>query len=757
MAIKEKDKIIEVNALEIPDELKQLPKWVLWRAEWDNKQKQYKKVPYSYAGYRASSTESETWTIFDAIHSLYEKNDSYNGIGFVLSNDDDYICLDIDDAVNPDTGQLQTDLALEMTELTYCELSPSGTGLHCFFKGELPSERKKKRSDLDIELYNNARFMTVTGESIGQSEICEVQATINNIVERYFKVEEPVKTFTIHPNRTNDLSDDEIMDIMMKSKNKDKISDLLKGNYEKYFDSPSEGVQSLLHYLAFYTSKDKGQMERLFLDYNNLTDKWNSKRGNTTWGQLELDKAISNQSEVFKNSNYDFNFEKSKSKKLKKGSWWIYPEGDTNYKPSFAHTIMAEYILQEKAIVRYPDADGEIYIYSPKSGIYEIDKTGRKMRSIIRNLEILKDNAVKEVRNYIIDTCDIKTEVNTDYVAAKNGLVHFKSKSFKKFTPDIFVISKIPTAYNPNAYDEFIDTTIQKVSCNHEATKINICEMFAQVLYPKILIDQIIYLLGTVADNGKSTVQHMIKATFDSGGQISSVSPQRLANNNFAGSSIYGKMANLVDDLPNVEIEDTGNIKTSVTGGYLEIEQKGKDSRSVRMQTPFIIASNHYPKFKESGDQINKRLHIIPFEYSFKDDETRLSVTESTDKINSESAKEYVLKLAIDTLADMLEREGSYITHNDRSDRSIEMFTDNNNPLSEYLENRSIDYFLNTPWIDIYANYKAWCNSNFVRNPIDKADFKSIIENQFDLVWKSSIRYTIGGKEVVKTGFKIKQ
>lgn len=756
MAIKEKDKIIEVNALEIPDELKQLPKWVLWRAEWDNKQKQYKKVPYSYAGYRASSTESETWTIFDAIHSLYEKNHSYNGIGFVLSNDDDYICLDIDDAVNPDTGQLQTDLALEMTELTYCELSPSGTGLHCFFKGELPSERKKKRSDLDIELYNNARFMTVTGESMGQSEICEVQATINNIVERYFKVEEPVKTFTIHPNRTNDLSDDEVLDIMMKSKNKDKISDLLKGNYEKYFDSPSEGVQSLLHYLAFYTSKDKGQMERLFLDYNNLTDKWNSKRGNTTWGQLELDKAISNQSEVFKNSNYDFNFEKSKSKKLKKGSWWIYPDGDTNYKPSFAHTIMAEYILQEKSIVRYPDADGEIYIYSPKSGIYEIDKTGRKMRSIIRNLEILKDNAVKEVRNYIIDTCDIKTEVNTDYVAAKNGLVHFKSKSFKKFTPDIFVISKIPTAYNPNAYDEFIDTTIQKVSCNHEATKINICEMFAQVLYPKILIDQILYLLGTVADNGKSTVQHMIKATFDSGGQISSVSPQRLANNNFAGSSIYGKMANLVDDLPNVEIEDTGNIKTSVTGGYLEIEQKGKDSRSVRMQTPFIIASNHYPKFKESGDQINKRLHIIPFEYSFKDDETRLSVTESTDKINSESAKEYVLKLAIDTLADMLEREGSYITHNDRSDRSIEMFTDNNNPLSEYLENRSIDYFLNTPWIDIYANYKAWCNSNFVRNPIDKADFKSIIENQFDLVWKSSIRYTIGGKEVVKTGFKLK-
>ena len=74
----------------------------------------------------------------------------------------------------------------------------------------------------------------------------------------------------------------------------------------------------------------------------------------------------------------------------------------------------------------------------------------------------------------------------------------------------------------------------------------NIYEMFAQVLYPKILIDQIIYLLGTVADNGKSTVQHIIKATFDSGNQISSVSPQRLANNHFAGSSIYGKWPTLL-------------------------------------------------------------------------------------------------------------------------------------------------------------------------------------------------------------------
>ncbi|HDH6548649.1 phage/plasmid primase, P4 family [Staphylococcus aureus] len=746
MAIKEKDKILEVNSLGIPDELIELPQWVLWRAEWNEKQQQYSKIPYSYAGYKASSTNSDTWTIFDAINSIYEQNEGYDGIGFVISEHDNYIVLDIDNAID-ESSQITSNLALDMTKMTYCEKSPSGTGLHCFFKGELPKERKKKRSDLDIELYDNARFMTMTGESIGQREISDDQSLLNNLVERYFKQEELPETF-IGNNITNksNLDDEDVINIMLKSKQKDKISNLLQGNYEPYFDSPSEAVQSLLHYLAFYTSKDKEQMERIFLNYNNLTDKWGSKRGNTTWGQLELDKAINNQSEVYVKPGKE-----NPSKLIKKGSWWFYPNDDTNRKPKFNHTIMAKFICQEYHIVRYPDADSDIYIYNTQTGIYELDKTGRKLRKIIRSLDNLKDNSVKEVRNYIVDMCDVRSVVNNEYVAVKNGLVHYHTKIFRTFTPDIFVIDKLPTAYNPNAYDEFVDTTIQKVSCNHETTIMNIYEMFAQVLYPKILIDKIIYLLGTVADNGKSTVQHMIKATFDSGGRISSVSPQRLANNHFAGSSIYGKMANMVDDLPNVEIEDAGNIKTAITGGYLEIEQKGKDSQSVRMQTPFIIASNHYPKFKESGEQINKRLHIIPFNYSFKDDQERLSVTESTNKIYNKNAKEYVLKLAIDTLADMLQRDGSYITPNERSDKSAELFSDNNNPLSEYLENRNIDFFLNNPGAETYKDYKVWCHSNFIRKPVNKDDFITLLENYYDIEWKRSVKYT---ENNVRWGFK---
>lgn len=60
MAITALDKIIEVNEEEIPEELKQLDKWVLWRAEWIEKQQVYSKVPYSKDGYKASSTNVST-------------------------------------------------------------------------------------------------------------------------------------------------------------------------------------------------------------------------------------------------------------------------------------------------------------------------------------------------------------------------------------------------------------------------------------------------------------------------------------------------------------------------------------------------------------------------------------------------------------------------------------------------------------------------------------------------------------------------
>lgn len=71
----------------IPQELKALTQWVLWRQEIrDGKPT---KVPYQANGRRADATRPETWTAFSAAVNAYlKKPDQFSGVGFVFSKDD---------------------------------------------------------------------------------------------------------------------------------------------------------------------------------------------------------------------------------------------------------------------------------------------------------------------------------------------------------------------------------------------------------------------------------------------------------------------------------------------------------------------------------------------------------------------------------------------------------------------------------------------------------------------------------------------
>src|SRR5699024_905863 len=442
--------------------------------------------------------------------------------------------------------------------------------------------------------------------------------------------------------------------------------------------------QALCNLIAPYT-QDYEQIDRIFSNSGLYRDKWDREdyKINT------IEKAVYDRGFTYKKE--DFQLHVDEPQPIKKGSWW-YKKTETST-ATFLHHVMAQYILQENEIVRFPNEDGDIYIYNKKTGIYEIDKTCRRIKAIIRRNEILKNNAIREVRDYIVDMSKVIRSESTQYVAVKNGLLDLNSMELKDFTSDVFLTSRIPTKYNANAYDEFVDTTIKKVSSGHKPTIKNIYEMFGAVLSPKLLVPKMFYLYGRSAHNGKSTLLFMIQKTFNTGNDISAVSPQKLAATTFAGSSIYGKIANIVDDLPSDVIEDSGLLKTIITGGYIEIEAKGKDSHTVQMTTPCITASNHYPSFKENGTQINKRLYIIPFDHDFMNDPECLSEFESMELLEKESAKEYVLKLAVDALKEMSTRSGNILTPNEKVEEAKQSFSEHNDPLADFFHEYDRSYF----------------------------------------------------------------
>ena len=148
----------------IPNEIKTYRAWVPWKcARVGDK---WTKHPYSvHTGRKASSTDSRTWGSFEEVLEAYEAG-GYDGIGFVFSSGDPYCGVDLDGAVNPETGEVAgwAERVIEVLD-GYTELSPSGAGIHIVVKGELPGGGNRKGP---LEMYDKKRFFTMTGHILGE-------------------------------------------------------------------------------------------------------------------------------------------------------------------------------------------------------------------------------------------------------------------------------------------------------------------------------------------------------------------------------------------------------------------------------------------------------------------------------------------------------------------------------------------------------------------------------------------------------------
>ncbi len=150
----------------IPNQLRELNRWVCWDL------REGRKVPCDAKAVNAhaSSTDETTWASFELARAAYEERmgdaDAFSGVGLVL-NGDGLVGVDIDHCVSngvPDPAALSL---LDGLGARYVEVSPSGTGLRAFGYAEsLETGCKGRFNGLAVELYSNARYLTVTGKAI---------------------------------------------------------------------------------------------------------------------------------------------------------------------------------------------------------------------------------------------------------------------------------------------------------------------------------------------------------------------------------------------------------------------------------------------------------------------------------------------------------------------------------------------------------------------------------------------------------------
>jgi hypothetical protein len=173
----------------IPEELKQLKQWVLWRSIMKIGEKKPSKIPYQISGIEAKTNNPDTWNSFESVINKYSNNGkNFSGIGFVFTDNDPYIGIDFDNCVDEDRN-IQEDVKFWISKFSsYTEYSQSGKGIHIICKGVNPGHRKQKGI---VEIYENVRYFAWTGKIIeNYIKIKSCQETINEFYYTVFKEEE---------------------------------------------------------------------------------------------------------------------------------------------------------------------------------------------------------------------------------------------------------------------------------------------------------------------------------------------------------------------------------------------------------------------------------------------------------------------------------------------------------------------------------------------------------------------------------------
>ena len=288
--------------MKFPKELITLRQWICWRLEPDPKSDKPRKVPYDpKTGRKASSTNPESWATLAEAQAAREKF-LFTGIGFVFTEECGIVGVDIDHCRNEDGSFTDVAKAILAKAQSYTEVSPSGSGLHILLRGGMPG-KGNKNSTSGVEMYAAARYFTMTGIRLeGTPEIiADGKDILPWIHENYIAKKSSKKVKTKKALRTVSLTDEQVLEKARAAQNGDDFSALWDGSWEGRFGSQSEADLSLCCSLAFWTGKNKEQMDRLFRQSKLFREKWDKVHhaDGATYGEETLDQAIARTENVY--------------------------------------------------------------------------------------------------------------------------------------------------------------------------------------------------------------------------------------------------------------------------------------------------------------------------------------------------------------------------------------------------------------------------------------------------------------------------
>lgn len=661
---------LPVNTAAIPEDLKAMRRWVMWR--YTKKKKPngtfvWTKMPFTTNNTAASSTKANMWCTYDEAADALLMGD-FDGIGITLG--DDLHGIDLDDCRDPKTGALN-DFAKEVVERVhgYAEVSPSGTGLKIFCNTNLDGSRTKK--EVGVELYKDGRYFTVTGQVLSGHEKWNSEAQdLNWLVEKVW-----------HEQLGAPPSDDDGTFLLTMKNSLDGWDlDRVVDEVLVHLD-PDCGYEEWLKIGAALNHQGNGEPEWLEVWDNwsagssmwvegYCADKWASfskeravGRGAVTLASLlhntkdarglvqiqarkELEKLIESTTDfdeltkVILKLVYEKNMPKSDQEllikkiaaKTKVSVQSLKADGvkfrSINASNQQLHLNAAKEVIKLFGKDDLIFAQGITWYWSEK-GIWE-QVDDRQLKQKIHKVAG-SNKLTSSVISSILDI--LKTEINRDGVVfdqprdsinCTSGELHYCKKSGlwqqEQHLREHYRTAQIPLSYDPSAsaprFEQFLNEVFAGDDDAHKK-KLTVEEALGYTLLASCRFEKLFMLYGGGA-NGKSVLLAVVRELVGAS-LVSAVQPKEF-DNKYQLAHMQGKLANIVPEIAESGAFADDKLKALVSGELSTAERKFGDPFNFQPIATHWFGTNHLPRTRDFSGALFRRVVVLGFNNRFDGD-----------------------------------------------------------------------------------------------------------------------------------------
>lgn len=623
----------------LPRRLREMQVFITWKYVKKRGQTKPTKVPTSPSkGQFISATDlTQRVTFEDACEALALESHPINGLGIILSEDENITVLDLDNCVSD--GEIDEWAAAIVEKFdAYTELSPSGKGIRVIFFGTKPGTRCRNGQ---IEIYNCKRFVTVTGARLSgsQKDLLDRQAELEDFYHELFP--EAVDVGKVQGVEPLDMDSEDAILAATDSDRSGRFEAAFRdGDVTKFDEDRSKADFHVARCLALATHGNKQLVKQIMLTSGLRRSKWNrqdyldrtieaateealSSIVRSEFGQTELDRRLSEFGLTEVGNSYRFIERFGPDVRFNPKVGWLFFNGqfwerNSGVRAEELAKRTTELLEEELRHIPVPvDENGKPDLSKVKLFQSHIKASQRK--TSVAGLM----NLARTSPNLLID--ENQLDWNPDLLCVENGVIDLRKGLLRSHSREDLITTCSNICMIEGEDCPVFRAFLKRVLPEKEV-RAYVRQVFGYCLSGHTSEQAFFLFVGSGA-NGKSTLIWVLQsllaayAVHIDSGVFMHRRDRYNATSQSALASLPGKRLVTTSEIDMFDTLNESLIKDITGGDKIMARGMYQDSFSFQPCCKVLLQGNHLPTIRGTDYGIWRRCKLVPFEVSIPPEE----------------------------------------------------------------------------------------------------------------------------------------